>query len=398
MRALLIVLASVLVPAHVLAQDEITLDEVVRMVREESPAARALRARVSVADADVDLAGVYPNPVLAYGGFGRFDGTAQAINGTQHQIWLDVPLLVAGQHDARREVASAEARAARADLEVDVLALEIEARRAFLDALVAQERARQLDAARGELATFLQLVEARAGAGAQSRYDTARIAIEAARVDADLSVAEADARAASALLAAMIGREGWAPRAGGSLEAHGEQYAAVHELPAIRAARARVEAAERDVRRAEAERIPELRVGAGAYFTTDGDSSSAYLGLAIPLPVFDTGEAAVRRARAAHDAASEARDAIEAISSARIEGALAVLAARRAALGAFDERARARVPELQQMAEASYRLGASGVFELLDAFRARVELELARIELLATLAAAEIDLLAIVGR
>lgn len=385
-------------PAAAQSPDELTLDETIRLVREESPAARALRARIVVADAEIDLAGVYPNPLLGYAGFGRLDGGNAAINGTQHQVWLDLPLLLGSQHDARRDVAAAAAIAARAEVELELLALEIDARSVFLELVVAQERARRLEAASTELAGLRSIVDARAGAGAQSRYDSARLGVEVARVDAELAVARADARTASALLGALLGRAGWSPRTSATLDAHARSYASTDDLPAVRAARARLDIAERDVARAERERIPEIRLALGAYFTTDGDSSSAYLGVAVPLPVFDTGEAAVRRARAVRAAASAERDAIEAFSRARLDAWVSTMEARRGALEAFDEETLSRLPELQQMAEASYRLGVSGIFELLDAFHARVELELARIDLARALVAAEIGILSVLGR
>jgi cobalt-zinc-cadmium efflux system outer membrane protein len=380
------------------AQETISLEDAVRLAREESPTSRALRARIAVADAEIDLAGVYPNPTLSYGTYGRFDGGDNAINGTQHQVWVDVPLLIGGQHDARRSVASAEALAARAELDLALLDLEIDARRAFNALLAAQERLARLESARADLDRIRGIVEVRESAGAQSRYDGARIAIELARLDVDRSVARAEARAASGALAALLARPDWAPRADGSLEAHARSEAvSLEDLPSVRAARARVEAAERDVHRADVERIPELALGLGTYFTTDPDSSSVFASVSVPLPIFDTGEAAVRRARAARDAAVEAQSAIEVRAQARLDAALALLDARRAAIAAFDSETAARLPELLQMAEASYRLGASGIFELLDTFRARLDLELSRIELLEAAIGAEIDVLAAAG-
>ena len=70
---------------------------------------------------------------------------------------------------------------------------------------------------------------------------------------------------------------------------------------------------------------------------------------------------------------------------------------RRAALERFDAEALARLEDIQEMAEASYQLGASGVFELLDTFRTRVELELQRIELLVAVIESETDVIALVG-
>src|SRR5690606_3589833 len=61
--------------------ETVSLERAIELVRERSPASRALRAQVHVADADTELAGVYPNPELGYVFMGRFDGTNQAING-----------------------------------------------------------------------------------------------------------------------------------------------------------------------------------------------------------------------------------------------------------------------------------------------------------------------------
>jgi cobalt-zinc-cadmium efflux system outer membrane protein len=397
MRVCALIVLCLLASSAAAQEEPITLERAIRLARRESPAARALRAELAVADADVSLAGVYPNPVVAYGGFGRFDGSSNAINGTQHQVWLDVPLLIGGQHDARRDAAAAAASARRVELDVVLLGIEVEVRRSFAALLAAQERELRLAEAERQLAALRDIVDRRAGAGAQSPYDATRVAIEMARVRAERAVAAADARAAGMSLAASIGRR-FVPRAEGTLEAQDRTYGAIEELPAVRAARARVAAAERDVRRAEIERIPELRLSAGAYFTTDGDSSSAFVGLAIPLPIFDTGEAAVQRARAAREAAHEARRAIEDHAAARLDGAVHVLAARREALATFDAETLARLPELAQMAEASYRLGATRVLDLLDAFRTQLEVQIVRIELLAARVDAQIDLLAITGQ
>jgi len=378
--------------------ESVTLRELLEVVRERSPAARAIRARADVADADVDLAGVYPNPSLGYQFMGRFDGSNQAINGSQHTAWLEVPLLVASQHDARRAAAAGDARAARADEEVELLALEVRARRAFVSLLAAQDRVARLAAARRELDAIRGIVEGRAEAGAQSQYDGARVRLEISRVDAQLASARADVTAARAAIAALVGRPAWLPRAEGSLESLRAQIPRPEELPAVRAMRLRTEAARLDVERTERERVPEISVGLGTYLTSDPDSASVYAGISVPLPIFDTGDAAVRRARAARDAAADAEAAVSTEARALLAGRVAALRERRAALARFDADTLARLPEIQQMAEASYRLGASGVFELLDTFRTRFELELQRIELLVDVIESETDVIALVGR
>ena len=379
------------------AQEEVTLAEVVSLVRERSPAAHALRSRGAVADAEVDLAGVYPNPSLGYQLMGRFDGTDQAINGSQHTAWVELPLLFAAQHEARRDAAAGDARALHAQLDLERLGLELEARRAFVALLADQERVGRLEAARAELERARGIVEGRAAEGAQSRYDQARVALELSRLDAQLASARADVSAGRARLAALVGQPGWAPRAAGDLASLRADLRRPEELPAVRAMRLRVDAAQLDVERAERERVPEIRLGIGTYLTSDPDSGSLYAGLESPLPIFDTGGAAVGHARAALDAAVDARRAVEREAQAQLTGRLAVARERRAALERFDAEALARLEDIQEMAEASYQLGASGVFELLDTFRTRVELELQRIELLVAVIESETDVIALVG-
>ena len=380
---------------NVSAQESLALDDAVRLAREQSPAAKALRAQLAVAESEVDLAGVYPNPTVSYSGYGRATGNANAINGTQHQAWIDIPLLIAGQHNARRDVAEADVIVAQADLDAALLALEVETRSAFTALLAAQDRVSGMQGALVDLRRVLTLVEARAQAGAQSRYDGERMALEVARLESDLTVALAEQRAAATRLGAAIGRPSTTPTAAGTLAANDHHASAVDELPAVRAARARVTSANLDVERAKAERIPEITLGLGAYVTTDGDSTSAYAALSVPLPIFNTGSAAVSRAQAASDAAAAEQAAVEQQIQARITAALGLRTARRQALEAFDSATQARVVGLLQSAEDSYRLGVSPIFELLDAFRTRVDLVLARIELATAVAEADIDLIAI---
>jgi cobalt-zinc-cadmium efflux system outer membrane protein len=377
---------------------EVTLDRLVLLVREQSPVAASLVARGVAADAEVDVASVYPNPELGYQFMGRTRGTNEAINGTQHTAWVEVPLLVGGQRRARRDAALAGARATRAELGLELLGLEIDARRAFAELLSAQERIAVVEQVLEELEALVSLVEQRAESGAQSAYDVARIRLERARFSSELATARADAAAAQATLASLAGQPGWTPTAVGRLTADGAMARARTQPPALQMAEARAEAARLDVRRARRERVPEVSLGIGTYVTTAPDSSSVYAGLSIPLPLFDTGRARVDRARAVEEAAEAIRAATERALTAAIEGRRATLSVRREALAEFEAETAERFADIRAMAEAAYRLGGSSVFELLDTFRTGVEVELRRIELLTDVARAEIELLAVTGR
>lgn len=409
MRARCITLAVWSLTATAAAQErptpnqEVTVEQVVAYVRERAARTRAARSEGLITDAEVATASVYPNPTVSYGVYGRLRGQSEAINGTQHQLWLEQPILL-GQDGRRRDAAQGVADARRAAIDAAVFEATIEARRRFVALLAAQERLALLRATRGELERLADIVRGRAGAGAQSAYDVARIDLEVAQLDARVASAQADARERSTALAAWLGLAGWSPIARGAFPNDAAPVSferlwpmALARSGALVATRRLTAAASLDIRRAERERWPVPTLGLGAYVTTDGGSTSLYGSLSLPIPIWDSGRAQVRRAQALRAAAEANERAVELELHARLEGAVLVHAERRAALDGHQQRAMAALPRLREMAEASYRSGASRIFELLDAFRVQLAAQEQRVELVERLEEARIEVEAAAG-
>lgn len=409
MRALRAGLIAWSVAATAAAQErptlprEVTVEQVVAYAREAAPRTRALRSEGTIAEAEVATASVYPNPTVTYGVYGRVQGQSDAINGSQHQVWVEQPILL-GQGGRRRDAARGAAVARRAEIEVSVFDVTIEARRRFLALLAAQEVVRLLGVMRTELGRVSDLVHGRADAGAQSVYDVARVELEVAQLDARIAGAEADVSERSAALAGWLGLAGWVPVARGDFPAEAPAMAferlwpmALSRSVGLLAARQRVTASTLDVRRAERERWPIPTFGLGAYVTTDGGSTSLYGSVSLPVPLWDTGSAQVRRAQAAGAAAEALAQSIEAELRARLEGALLAHAARLAALERHQQSAMTALPRLREMAEASYRSGATRIFDLLDAFRTQLSVQEQRNQLIEALEQARIEVDAAAG-
>ncbi|MFO0610559.1 MAG: TolC family protein [Polyangiales bacterium] len=382
---------------------EVTVEQVTEFARGRAARTLAARSEARVAEAEVAAAAVYPNPTVSYGVYGRVQGQSDAINGSQHQAWLEQPVLL-GHDGRRREAARGAADARRAEAEAFAFEVAVEARRRFVALLAAQETAALLRAARAELGGVLDLVRGRADAGAQSAYDVARVEMEAAQLDSRVAGAEADVQERSAALAAWLGVAGWSPVARGPFPSEAPPpsldrlwAAALARSSALVAARRRVAAASLDVRRAERERWPVPTLGVGAYLTTDGASASLYGSLSVPVPLWDSGGAQVRRAEAGRLAAEAVERAVEAELRARLEGAVRVVEARQAALAGHDGRVMAGLVRLREMADASYRSGATRVFDLLDAFRARLAAREQRVELVERLEQARVEVDAAAG-
>lgn len=398
---------SVAVPAvaqeRPVLEREVTVERVMEYARERSARTRALRSEGAVAEADVAVASVYPNPTVSYSVYGRMQGQSDAINGSQHQVWVEQPILL-GQDGRRRDAARGTVTARRAEIEASVFDVTIEARRRFLALLAAQEIVRLLEAMRAELGHVSDLVHGRADAGAQSAYDVARVELEVAQLDARIAGAEADVSERSAALAGWLGIAGWSPVARGDFPAVAPALTferlwpmALSRSVGLLAARRRAAATTLDVRRAERERWPIPTLGLGTYVTTDGGSTSLYGSVSLPVPLWDTGSAQVRRAQAAGAAAEAQTQAVEAELRARVEGALLAHDARRAAIERHQQSAMTALPRLREMAEVSYRSGATRIFDLLDAFRTQLSVQEQRITLIEALEQARLEVDAAAG-
>lgn len=380
---------------------QVDRDDVLRLVRERSPALATAAAQIEVVRADEVGAAVVPNPELRYMGYGRVFGSSSAINGQQHQVELALPVLIAGQRKTRRRAAAAMTRVAEADACVVAHAVAGEALDAFVQLLAGQERLAVLEAGEHALAITEELTQARAGLGAQTQYDALRITTERETFAVELSDARSAVVDAGARLAGIVGAPTWRPTAVGSLEALELDGAPVDAspvwrthgpyVPVVVAAARGEDAAAAMWRAAKRERWPVPTLSFGSYVTTDGTSGSLVASIELPLPIFDRGQGAMARARAAQRVAAVRRTEVERAARTELERALDVLQVRRESAAAFRRSALARAPELRAMAQEAYRGGASNVIELLDAERAWLDVQLRWIDLLERLALARID-------
>ncbi|HSH75758.1 MAG TPA: TolC family protein, partial [Longimicrobiales bacterium] len=149
--------------------------------------------------------------------------------------------------------------------------------------------------------------------GDVSLYALRRIGVERARYETLLADAELQVGSAQRALALLV-----APDAGDERLAaeplptslppdaeYGEPEAPVSEgRPELAAARAEVDAEVARARLARAERVPDLTATGGFKRQSDG-LRGAFLGLSVPLPLFDRGAGAVDAAEAGLRAAEE---------------------------------------------------------------------------------------------
>lgn len=393
-------------PAHSHAAEpppELTMDDALRILREESPRWAAERAQLGLADADVIQAGLFSNPSLSYNvlqlALGMNTGAA-----TTHQVTLEQPLLVFGQRGKRLATARAAQVAARAALAARFAERARELHHTFVELLGVQEKIRLLTESQQEIQRAEAIVRGRAAAGDRSQYDVLRTTLEARALDNDIATAEAERLDAAGRLGQLLGRPGWHPRARGDLTPIDPTQTlgllwerAQKEHPAIEAARRRIDQTAAALAQAQRERLPELALQVGLVATQAENSLSVLGGLVTPLPLFNRQQGALARARAEHLIAEQEYRAVLAETAAALERTTAVSRSRHAAAARIAAEVFAHLPELRRMAEESYRQGKSGIVDLLDAFRGLKTLRLQYVEQIVGAEHAEVDLLYAAG-
>jgi outer membrane protein, heavy metal efflux system len=391
-RTGLLVALALLVAASAHAQEPrtITLSGALDLFAANSLGLRLARAEAAEAAALARQAAAYPNPTVMGSHEPLSDGdrsySETYLNLSQRLEWP-------GTRSARQDAASRTAAAVAAWLAADSARLVFEVRRAYVEAVRAEGTERLLARVAEVFRDGDRSAGERHAAGDISLYDRRRIRLERARYETRLAEAALEAAAARRHLAMLVdptGRDlelapaepltGVPPAIAAeralelALAQRGEVAAAGAALESTRAV-ASVE------RRA---RIPDL-TATGGYKTQSDGLTGAFLGLSLPLPLWDRGGGAVDAAEA-RVVAAEYRLAL---TRRQVENDVrhtletyASLARRTALVGSW---AAGEVADLLEIARVAYLEGEMELIELLDAAEALREAQAAEARLHADL-------------
>ena len=388
-------------PAFAQLHAVVTLDEVLRIV-ERSPRVAVSQREADMARADRAAAGALPNPSLSLGRSTPSSGERTIFDASsQQQATVELPVPIFGQRGARMR--AADFQVGRAESQVRLTAAEI--RRlgglAFVRLLAAQEQLAARRSALGDVERIRGVVAGRQESGMASRYDLARADAELALASLGAQRSQTEIHEQAAALAALADAPGWRPQALGSLVNLKADWAEVETdlaaNPAQRLARAETEAAEARIELARRERYPVPSVSLGRTWTSGPFGSANFVGVTSEIPILDNRRALEDRANAEAAAARERERATTAALRAELQKQRDSLRVRREALERFEGAVAQRQPAFLEMAENAYRLGRGTLFELLDARRTQLEAAIARLELLAAIVEAQVELRSLGG-
>jgi len=378
----------------------VSIGQLLQIVREKSPRYALARTQIEKAQAEVVAAGVLPNPKISYGRFDQAGGrlNTQFDGPSQQNITLEVPLLIAGQRGARTAAAERRVEVSEADVEIEYTRLIRETWRLFVQLLAGRERVATLEVAHRELERLKDIITGKESAGTASRYDVLRITQETQSLETRLENARTEMTGVAGEIGVLLGFQNWKLQASGTLTPIGTSadFDALWRLaelnnPELEGVRRETIAADAGLERARRERWPVPSVLFGTAFTDQPYGNTLFSGFSVELPFFDRGQGGMARASAEQHAASLKRELLLAATREELERAVEVLKHRRETLIKFEHDVLDTLPAIQQMAEDAYRLGKTGLLELLDSSRTRTEIKLNHLELLAGEIEAELD-------
>lgn len=366
-----------------------SLEQAMAMGGAVSPSRQAGAAGVQAAVAGRALSGLRPNPEISLesenlGGTGEYRGLRSA----ETTARVALPIELGGKRSARIAVANTQVDRAQVAAAVALADLALTIRQTYGASVAADRRVRIAREQAVLAAEAARAARARVTAGVASPIEQQRAEVLRLNSEAAIERAALTAHVARLNLSRLVGQpvvgaldEGWFQRIGG--------YGPIQQIDArgtlaLALASADVRAAGAQLRLARAQRIPDLTVSAGARRLAATNDVAAVLGVAVAIPLFNNGRAAIAQAHAQQTQAEALRslallEAERSISSAQEELTNAATTARTAggpALAAASEAAR--------IARIGYGAGKFSQLELLEAERTLAQTRADAVDALAT--------------
>ena len=370
-------------PLPAAAQPALTLAEVLRAARDNSDVAIA-RQSLAAARADILAADHAPAPQLI-GKFSSIDlqngigpGNTFSNKRIDKSIGIDWTWERGGKRAARTTAAERSADAAQADLDDVQVQQLVAAGGAFYDLLGAQEKVEEVAAIERSAVQLGATSARRVQAGDLAAQEAARTEIEAQRSRVETRSAELERERARLALTQLLGPAGAARQA----VANPADWPAAAEVPPaadhdalidtradVRAAQARVAAAEASLNSAQALRSADVTWGVSLDHFPGTSNRLLELRASLPLHWGYRFEGEIGRAQAlltqAQDQLAKTRLGAQ-LDFQRLR-AEAETQARR--LSVFDTDILTRARKVAENAELAYRKGAMSLTDLLDARR-----------------------------
>ncbi|MCA9305751.1 MAG: TolC family protein [Phycisphaerales bacterium] len=355
-----------------------------------SPEIAGARARIGVVGGRAWQASFYPNPTLDVESENLRPGNGD-FGVSQSTIGLSQPIIVSDRRDAAIASGLAYVSAERLELEATRRRVHGAIRRELREVAYLREAIERHEVLRDIAERTLEIASARFEVRAAPESETIRARVEYNSLGIAIDRLRGDLAVSAERLAAHLGGRGVplarvvvapVPRHW-SLPPLEELAASVRSThPAVLAALARVEGAQREVDLERAHRYPDVtaRIGVGVDHLDDRGFIEA--GVEVPLPILNANEGNILAARFS---VIERRERLNAVTSellGRLGEAYRRWESAAGRLAAFEENVLNDAQRAYDQAKDGYEAGSLAFLDLLDAQRTLTEASIAQVELL----------------
>ena len=286
----------------------LTLAEAINLALLYSPELRAAQHELQASEGAVSQAGARPNPELQT----LVEDTRAQTRTTTVQ--LSQPIELGGQRAARVSAAQLSQAQVAIDLQARRAQVRADVTQAFFASAIAQERVRLAQASSDLAMRAFQAVAKRVQAGKVSPVEETRAKVAQATVVLELHQAQSEMRVAQQRLGSLLGKPSsalppidWQASVDAAAKFTpdfvNQRSARLSEAPLLRQARLEVDRRKALAELEEARRVPDVTVTLGTKRSQELGRSQAVIGLALPLPVWDTNQGNVLQALRLQDKA-----------------------------------------------------------------------------------------------
>jgi len=365
------------------AKRSITISDAVSIFLQQNLQLVAARYDIDTVDAEKLTARLRPNPAVSVG-FADIplDFSRNFVKPQTFSYGISQTLELGGKRRKRIDAANADSELARAEFQMVLWQLTNDLKKKFYAVLLAESL---LNLAEENQKTFAETIMHTTEVfqlGEISGLDLQRLEIEKFKFDTDVANSEKDYELALRDLRVTLGGDYQAMdiEVAGTIEYYQPYQFSLAELrdkalaarPDLKAAQLSERAADASIRLQDAQRIPDVTVGAGIDQVPLG-GSSYNVGVGIPLPVSNRNQgerakALIQRMKAQNEQQLIANEVLS-----DVDKALVAFEIQKRRVELYRTGVLTKVDDIQRLTEFSLKAGESSTIELLDAIRTRRE-------------------------
>ncbi len=340
------------------------------------------RYDIDTADAEKLTARLRPNPEFSFTSQDlplNFSGNL--VKDQQYSYGITQTFELGGKRSKRIDAANANSDLARAEFQTVLWQLTNDLKKKFYAVLLDQSL---LNLARDNQKTFEETIKHTNELyrlGEISGLDLQRLEVEKLKFDTDVANSERDYQVAVRDLRVTLGGDYRAMdiEVAGTLEYQPYQFSladlrakSLAARPDLKAAQVSERAADASIRLQDAQRIPDLTLGAGIDQVPTGTSTYTF-GVGITLPVSDRNQGERAKALIAKKKAQNEQQLVTNLVLSDVDKALVAFEIQKRRVELYRTGVLTKVDDIQNLTEFALKAGESSTIDLLDAIRTRRE-------------------------